>query len=58
VHPLCFSPPCGRPWVGVYASGVMFDILLMLSKKEGEKSRGEKFFFFPCLVRPGEEEDS
>jgi hypothetical protein len=36
----------------------MFDILLMLSKKEGEKSRGEKFFFFPCLVRPGEEEDS
>jgi hypothetical protein len=35
----------------------MFDIFLMLSEKGGEKSRGEKFFFFPCLVHPGKEED-
>jgi len=57
VRPLCFSPPRGRPRVRVYASGVMVGVFFMLSEKEGEKSRGEKVLFFPCLVRPGEEED-
>jgi hypothetical protein len=35
----------------------MVGIFLMFRRERERREVGEKIFFFPCLTRPGEEED-
>jgi hypothetical protein len=35
----------------------MVGVFLMFRRERERREVGEKIFFFPCLARPGEEED-
>ena len=50
VHPLFFYHVAGK-W------GVLSASFWVVFKKRGREKQGKEIFFFPCLARPGEEED-
>ena len=50
VHPLFFYHVAGK-W------GVLSASFWVGLKKRGREKQGKEIFFFPCLARPGEEED-